>query len=125
MVLGYEDELVSALQLQRRCYVLENVPLEMLGHPLFVKAASEWRICGLSVGSRGGRRVLRVLKLFCRPSVANDMQMTCLLGLGGDSSLALLGPCGRLAAALTAPSFQRLGLEEPLPGALRNRSSKV
>ncbi|CAE7516794.1 unnamed protein product [Symbiodinium sp. CCMP2592] len=83
------DELVSTLQLQRVAYLLENVPLESLGHQWFVDSASQRKICGLSVGP------------------------------GGQSSVALLGASGRLCARLPAPSFQRLGLEEPLPGAAK------
>ncbi|CAE7467449.1 unnamed protein product [Symbiodinium sp. CCMP2456] len=85
------DELVSALQLQRAAYLLEDVPLESLGHPWFVDVASERKICGLSVGPRG------------------------------QSALALLGASAppRLCAQLATPGFQRLGLEEPLPGAAK------
>lgn len=97
------DELVSALQLQRAAYLLEDVPLESLGHPRFVDAASERKISGLSVGP---------------PFRGQSKSAVALLGASATSAGPSAGP-PRLCAALTKPSFQRLGLEEPLPGAAK------
>ena len=91
---------MSAMQLQRAAYLLEDVPLESLGHPRFVDAASERKISGLSVGP---------------PFRGQSKSAVALLGASATSAGPSAGP-PRLCAALTKPSFQRLGLEEPLPG---------
>ena len=91
-------------------YLLENVPLESLGHPRFAAAASERRLCGLSLGARGWE----AWGGGDAPIAAVTALILAKRGLESGSCLALLG--GRLVAALAGPSFQRLGLEEPLPG---------
>ncbi|CAJ1409532.1 unnamed protein product [Effrenium voratum] len=88
---GLDQELlVAKLQQQRHHYVLEDVPLESLGEPSFVAALEERQIACLSRGARG---------------------------LDSGDVLALWPSPPRLGAALSTCSFQRLGLEEPLPGA--------
>ncbi|CAK9087622.1 Hypothetical protein (Fragment), partial [Durusdinium trenchii] len=85
-----QAQLPSRLQLQRHMFLLEDVALESLGDPAFVKDVEKLGIAGLSRSQRG----------------LDSGNVLALLPVGG----------GRLVSALQLPSFQRLGLEEPMPG---------
>eukprot|EP00927_Polykrikos_kofoidii_P020041 TRINITY_DN19442_c0_g1_i1.p1 TRINITY_DN19442_c0_g1~~TRINITY_DN19442_c0_g1_i1.p1 ORF type:complete len:464 (-),score=58.17 TRINITY_DN19442_c0_g1_i1:160-1551(-) len=86
-----EQEL-SCLQVQHANYELKGVPLASLGDQGFADSARAWRLACLSRGR----------------------------GLHADTVLAVR-PCGDLILSMNGPTYQCLGVEEPLAGSVQLR----